>query len=107
MLCPALPTEGSSQIQCGWTGCGVQLAYDEGVISNHINKIHKERSHVAICQWESPGGGVCGKSMHGNHLRRHVLDIHTTLIVAWCERCGEQQRKDVMSRHKKTCEQRK
>ena len=60
-----------------------------------------------FCQWEKSGGGICGASMQPNHLRRHTLDIHTDLMIAWCEWCGEAQRRDVMSRHKKSCERRK
>jgi hypothetical protein len=49
---------------------------------------------------------MCGAIMRPNHLRRHTLDIHTTLMVVWCEWCGEAQRRDVMSRHKKSCKRR-
>lgn len=94
-------------IQCKWIGCGVQLAYNQQAISWHVNTVHRGTSFPLICQWERPGGGVCGTIMQPNHLRRHTLDIHTTLMVALCELCGEAQRKDVMSRHKKTCERRK
>ena len=56
-----------------------------------------------VCQWGEPGGDVCGASMQSDYLRKHTLDIHTTLMIAWCEWCGEAQRRDVMSRHKKSC----
>ena len=105
--CPPPPPEGAPQIWCGWIGCGVQLAYDQRTISRHVNTVHKMRSEEIICQWEKPGGGICGTSMQPNHLRKHTLDIHTGLMIAWCESCGEAQRRDVMSRHKKTCERRK
>ena len=101
------PPEDAPQIRCGWTGCGVQLAYNQRAISCHVNGVHKERSLPLICQWEKSGGGICGASMQPNHLRRHTLDIHTGLMIARCEWCGEAQRKDVMSRHKKSCERRR
>ena len=104
---PPPPPEGAPQIRCGWIGCGVQLAYNQKTISKHVNTTHKGRSREMICQWEKPGGGLCGASMQPNHLRRHTLDIHTALMIAWCEWCGEAQRRDVMSRHKKSCERRK
>ena len=101
---PPPPPGDASQIRCGWVGCGVRLAYDESVISHHINTTHKMRgSQKLICRWEKPGGGVCGASMQPAHLRKHTLDIHTALIIAWCEGCGGAQRKDAMSRHKKHC----
>jgi len=98
--------EDTTQIQCGWVGCGVQIPYNQRAISRHVSTAHK-KSQEMICQWEKPDGGVCGTSMQSNHLRRHTLDIHTTLMIAWCEWCGEAQRRDVMSRHRKSCERRK
>ena len=104
---PLPSPEDASQIQCEWAGCGVQLAYNQKAISRHVNMAHKGRSVPLICHWEKSGGGICGASMQPNHLRRHTLDIHTALMIAWCDWCGEAQRKDVMSRHKKSCERRK
>ena len=104
---PPPPPEDAPQIRCGWVGCGVQLVYNQKVISRHVNTTHKRGSQELICQWEKPGGGVCGASMQSNNLRKHTLDIHTALMIAWCEWCGEAQRKDVMSRHKKSCKGRK
>ena len=101
-----LRSEDASEMQCRWIGCGIQLAYNQQAISRHVNMTHRGKSFPVICQWERPDGGVCGTIMQPNHLRRHILDIHTTLMVAWCELCGESQRRDVMSRHKKTCERR-
>jgi len=103
---PPPPPEDAPQIRCGWIRCGVQLAYNEQAISQHVNAAHKKRLRRLICQWEKPSGGICGASMKPNHIRRHTLDIHTALMIAWCEWCGEAQRRDVMSRHKKTCERR-
>ena len=100
------PPEAASQIRCRWTGCGVQVAYNQQAVSRHVNTAHKGKSLPVICQWERSGGGVCGAIMQPNHLRRHTLDIHTALMIAWCEWCGEAQRRDVMSRHKKSCERR-
>lgn len=101
-----LRLEDPSKIRCRWTGCGVQIPYNQQAISWHVNKTHRASSFPIICQWEKPDGSLCGTIMQPNHLRRHTLDIHTTLMVAWCELCGETQRKDVMSRHKKICERR-
>jgi hypothetical protein len=105
MQCPDIPTEDDPQIQCGWVGCNVQLDYDSTAISSHINMAHKEKLPETICRWEKPGGGICGKKMNFNHLRRHTLDIHTTLMVVWCEQCGMEQRKDVLGRHKMHCKE--
>lgn len=107
MKCPTVPTGGANDIQCRWAGCTVRLIYTDEVVSRHINATHKRNSGKMICQWENESGGVCGKGMETTQLRRHVLDIHTTLIVVKCVWCGEEQRKDVMSRHEKTCPQRK
>ena len=100
------PPEAASQIRCKWTGCGVQVAYNQTAISRHINAAHKGKSLPVICGWERSSGGICGAIMQPNHLRRHTLDLHTALMIAWCDLCGEAQRKDVMSRHKKSCERR-
>ena len=101
---PPPPPEDAPRIQCRWVRCGVWLAYDRDVISCHVNKTHKRGSQELICQWENPGGGVCGTSMQPVNLRKHTLDIHTTLMTAWCEGCGKAQRKDSIPRHKKRCE---
>lgn len=104
---PTLPAEGASQVECGWIGCGMQLDYNEKQISRHINKIHKMESQQVTCQWEKPGGHTCGKRVVPSNLRKHILDIHTVLMVEWCEWCGGGQRRDRMNRHKKICKQRK
>ena len=104
---PLLIPGDAPQIRCGWIGCGIRLDYNQQAISHHVNAVHKRGSQEMICEWEEPGGGICGASMQPNNLRKHTLDIHTTLMIAWCEWCGGAQRRDVMPRHKKFCERRK
>lgn len=109
---PTLPAEGASQVECGWVGCGIQLPYNEEQISQHFNETHKKKSQEVICQWEVPGGykygkRTCGKTMLSRNLLRHILGVHTILLVARCEWCGEGHRRDAIIRHKNVCEKRK
>jgi hypothetical protein len=100
---PLPPPADASYILCRWPGCDVQLAYDQKTVSRHISRAHKGTFSEVVCLWKKPDGNICRKSVQRDQLRRHTLDLHTSLITVWCEKCGGAQRKDVMSRHRKTC----
>lgn len=90
------------------------IGYNQDDIPSHVNKTHTEKEtrkkkagKMIACQWETPDEGVCGSYMRTDQLRRHVLDLHTTLMVSECNWCGEGHRKDVLKRHKKICRKRR
>lgn len=107
MRTPTSLIEGGSRIRCGWAGCGARLPYDLLAITGHINRVHKVKSSKMICGWEKPDGEPCGTGVHSDNLKKHTLDLHTTLIVGWCKYCGSEQRIDVMPRHENSCDYRR